>query len=64
MKVTLKDDDGKKFDVGLEYIYNHEAERDELLFWIDSPEEAVTLKVSKKIADQIAGAIQFMKGNV
>lgn len=64
MKVTLKDEDGKKFDIGLEYIYNHESEADELLFWVDTPEEAVTLKVTKKIADQIASAIQFMKGNV
>ena len=64
MKVTLKDDDNKKFDVGLDYIFNHETETDELLFWIDSSEEAVTLKVSKKIVNQIVSTILFLKGNL
>lgn len=63
MKVTLKDIDGKKFDIGLDTIYNPDEEKDVLLFWIDTPEETVTLKVSDKIVKQIISSIQFLQSN-
>ena len=66
MKVTLKDKDNQDFEVGLDWFEDDSSDVfDQVrLFWIETEKETVTLRVDRRTLDQLAGAIQFMKGNV
>ena len=57
MKIEMEEDAERKFEVGYKLIEGDH------LFWIDSPDEHITLKLSFAQMDKLASAIQWLKAN-
>ena len=53
----MEEDAERKFEVGYKLIEG------DYLFWIDSPDEHITLKLSFAQMDKLASAIQWLKAN-
>ena len=63
MKVVLKDGDSKDFDVGYQRVYDDESGSDISVFYIETSEETVSLKMSRKNLGQLSATIQFLMAN-
>jgi len=67
MQITMKDSDGFNLEVGYELIDRGDGQ-DDPLFWLESSQEncseTVTVHMTKKQLDQLASAIQFLKGSL
>ncbi len=64
MHVVLRDADGQEFEVGYDYFEDLDSGSKETLFWIESPNEVLTLKLEPKTVQKLVAAIQFIKDSI